>query len=233
MDRRSQLSLTKTVNALLLFASILIINGTTQIVFQHIDSPEAPEIITTEQLARKISNLIPKTEIKHPEKVRKNPVIEEVSHIRDQYNDIELTYQVIETEYLGRYLITAYSDEETNSRATASGIEVHYSEDNFEPTTCAIDRRYHRFGDLFMIDGKVYIAEDTGSAVLNHHIDVFVETMEEVQNFNTRYTTVYSVEFVTHRKDGILYERFNDYLLDRSLRSRLVCGNDSRADDRG
>ena len=217
----------KTVNSLLLFASILIINGSTQLVLVHIEQAEEPEIIEVTESPREKEEA-PET---RPEKYI-NPAIGEALQLRNSYNGIEVTYTVILTEYLGHYFITAYSDEETNSRATASGIEVHYSEDNFEPTTCAIDRNYHRFGELFMIDGHVYIAEDTG-AFRGLWIDCFVETMEEVRAWDTGYKSVYSVEYETREteKREVLHERFNNYLHFSGLRVRCPGRLNSRVDN--
>jgi len=159
-----------------------------------------------------------------------NPHLLEEKQLRNIWQDVDITFLTIETEYLGVYFITAYSDEETNSRQTASGIEVHYSEDNFEPTTCAIDRRYHRFGDLFMINGKVYVAEDTG-AFSGLWIDCFVETMEEVWEWPTSYMSVYSVEYKENYLKGkerkITHERFNSYLHHRSDGNRCPYRDDS------
>jgi 3D (Asp-Asp-Asp) domain-containing protein len=177
-----------------------------------------------QNIPQRLEVMMEKVEWKVPpeEEARKaHPVLVEEMELRNIWQSVDVDYITVETEYIGIYFLTAYSDEETYSRATASGIEVHYSDDPYEPTTCAIDRRYHRFGDLFMIDGKVYVAEDTGSAVTGAHIDCFVETMEEVRTFNTRYESVYSVEYVenhlTARERKVIHERFNDYLFDRSF----------------
>ncbi|MCR4556367.1 MAG: hypothetical protein K5779_00900 [Saccharofermentans sp.] len=211
----------KTVNSLLLFASILIINGTTQIAFIHIEKTEEPEIIEVPESA--------KEEVEVPEvKVKKyiNPMIAEALKLRNGYNGLEITYTVILTDYLGHYFITAYSDEETNSRETASGVEVHYSEDPFEPSTCAIDLNYGRFNDLYMIDNRVYIAEDTG-AFRGLWIDCFVETMEEVRAWDTGYKAVYSVSYETRTSNNreVLHERFNHHLHCGSAGSRVPYRN--------
>lgn len=134
---------------------------------------------------------------------------------------------VLEFEYLGTYFITGYSDEETYCRITASGEEVHYSEEWDEPTTCAIDRNYHSFGDILLVgdpydpdNRKLYIAEDTGSAVKGHHVDCFVETMEEVNNFPTRYESVYLVTYIdlsmTEEERQAIYDSIDSYLHHRS-----------------
>ena len=86
-------------------------------------------------------------------------------------------------------------------------------------------------GDLFMIADKVYVAEDTGSAVIGAHIDCFVETMEEVRSFNTRYETVYSVEFAENYLSGkerkIHHEWLSNYLHHRSAGHRCPYRDDS------
>ena len=134
---------------------------------------------------------------------------------------------VLEFEYLGTYFITGYSDEETYCRITASGEEVHFSEEWDEPTTCAIDRNYHSFGDILLVgdpydpdNRKLYIAEDTGSAVKGHHVDCFVETMEEVNNFPTRYESVYLVTYIdlsmTEEERQAIYDSIDSYLHHRS-----------------
>lgn len=213
----------KTINALLLFASILVINGSTQLAIIHIDSSEEVELISIQE------SHVEKRE--EPElKVEKyiNRAIEAALQLRNSYNDVDVTVRYISTEYLGHYFITAYSDEETNSRATASGVEVHYSEDPFEPSSCAIDLNYGRFGDLYMIDNRVYVAEDTG-AFRGLWIDCFVETMEEVMEWDTGYKSVYSVNYEHYKSIGKermeTHECFNTYLHGSSFGSRVPYRN--------
>lgn len=179
-----------------------------------------------------LASMMAKTEYEKPvveEKIRKVPHPE--TELRNIWEKVTVTYQTVETEYLGRYFITAYSDEETYSRATASGIEVHYSDDPYQPTTCAIDRRYHQFGELLMIDGKIYVTEDTGSNVKGLWVDVFVETMEEVHSFDTRYESVYSVSYEEHKLNSSerrkLHERFRNYLHSGSYGSRSPYRHDN------
>ena len=110
-----------------------------------------------------------------------------------QWVCVDVVYEYIETEYIGEYFITAYCPEECEwSWSTSSGATCHYSDDPMEPTTCAIDRNYHGYGELLMIDGKLYITEDTGPGVRGRWIDCFVETMDEVRYFDTRWTSVYA-----------------------------------------
>lgn len=214
------------VCALLGLAAIILVHGVGLVIVKAEDAPK-PQYFTPKDFGS-----APRVE-HPPTDPRRFPTetFLAMQDFRNEWEDITVTYSTVHTEYLGRYFLTAYSDEETYSRETASGIEVHYSEDPFEPTTCAIDRNYHSFGDLFMIDGKVYIAEDTG-AFRGLWIDCFVETMEEVREFNTRYESVYSVSFEKHiltkSERLILHERFNNYLHDRSAGDRNDRGDDRR-----
>ena len=138
------------------------------------------------------------------------------------FNQTEFTYTTIETEYLCRGYITAYCNCSKcctyANQATASGVYPHYSDDPEEPTTCAIDPRYFRFGDLFMIDGKIYVAEDTGSAVKGYHWDLYQEDHSSVQSFDSHYADVYRVTIHTHTMKG---EDFNEHL-NTHLRSRGI-----------
>ena len=122
--------------------------------------------------------------------------------------DVEIEYTEIEYEYIGTYYITAYNPWECGYNgenfpkgwSTASGEICHraaYEDRLYEPTTCAVDRRYHSFGDMFYIPefDRVFIAEDTGSGVKGYHLDLFYE--DDVSDFPTGYYEVYSVEYVT------------------------------------
>lgn len=129
---------------------------------------------------------------------------------------LELPYSAVEIkyEYLGTYFITAYCPSECGWNGdpdnyagwhTASDTICHraaYEDRLYEPTTCAIDRNLHSFGDLFYVEGfdRVFVAEDTGSAVKGHHLDLFYEDYEDVIAFPTGYYDVYSVEYVNVTK---------------------------------
>ena len=140
-----------------------------------------------------------------------NPATLFFSEINDAIETVEITYTDIEYEYIGTYFITAYCPAECgwNGDAdnltgwyTASGEICHradYEDRLFEPTTCAIDRSLHSFGELFYVEelDRVFVAEDTGSAVKGKHLDLFYEDYDDVVYFPTGYYTVYSVEYVT------------------------------------
>lgn len=214
----------KTGNQLMLFATMALLSGIALVCVR----PKEEEQV----MPQKLSYMIAKEEWTAPQReVREaHPALVQEMELRNEWNSLNIHYTTVETSYIGRYFVTAYSDEETYSRATASGIEVHYSDDPYEPTTAAIDPRYHRFGELLMIDGKIYVCEDTGANVKGLWVDCFVETMEEVWSWDTGYKSVYSVEYVENylssneRKES--NERFRNYLLHRSFGSRCPYRND-------
>lgn len=119
-----------------------------------------------------------------------------------------ITEVSIEYTYLGYYYITAYAPEECGYNGynyptgwtTASGAICHradYENRLTEPTTCAIDRSLHRFGDLFYIPDfdRIFVAEDTGGAVRGKHIDLFYDYYGML-SFPTGSYEVYAVEYI-------------------------------------
>ena len=92
---------------------------------------------------------------------------------------------------IGRYYITAYSDLETGCKTTASGKKVHEG----TITTCAIDRKLHKFGTVFEIDGKLYVAEDTGGLVKGKHIDIFIHDMKKMNKYGSNHQEIFKVTF--------------------------------------
>lgn len=115
--------------------------------------------------------------------------------------NVSFTITIINKESLGWYFITSYCPAECGgSWQTASGETCHRAdwEDRlYEPTTCAIDRSVHSFGDLFYIEefDRVFIAEDTGSAVIGQHLDLFYEDYDDVLSFPTGWYEVYAVSY--------------------------------------
>lgn len=116
------------------------------------------------------------------------------------------TYTIMHKEYIGTYFITAYCPSECGYNGenyptgwtTASGEICHRAdwEDRlWSPTTCAIDRNIHSFGDMFYIEefDRVFVAEDTGPGVNGRHLDLFYEEYDDVISFPTGYYDVYSV----------------------------------------
>ena len=121
---------------------------------------------------------------KHTEQRRYEATFEE--HPGEEYNS--LFYATVP---IGRYYITAYNDKETGSKITASGKTVHEG----TITTCAADPKYHKFGEYLEIGGRLYIVEDTGSAVKRRHIDLYFKDYKAMSRYNSHYETIYRVEF--------------------------------------
>lgn len=127
----------------------------------------------------------------------------------DRYIPVLYTYYEMELTSLGTYFLTAYCPWECGYNgenfpagwSTASGAICHRADWEYrltEPTTCAISRSVHSFGDEFYIEefGRVFVAEDTGPGVQGRHLDLFYEDYDDMAAFPTGYYEVYAVEWV-------------------------------------
>lgn len=56
--------------------------------------------------------------------------------------------------------------------------------------TVAVDPDVIGYGLILQIGKKAYVAEDCGSRVLGEHIDIFMDTHEEVEEFGVKYKKV-------------------------------------------
>ena len=79
---------------------------------------------------------------------------------------------------------------------TASGTHVHYDEDG--ETTCAVDTSVIPFGTRLLINGRVYVAEDRGSAVIGNHVDLYFPTHQEAYDYATQYVEVFVIQEVAY-----------------------------------
>jgi len=137
--------------------------------------------------------------------------------LKKRFLESEYTYYTMEFEYLGRYFITAYSPEECGYNGsnypagwvTASDTICHQSSDWTVPNTCAIDRSYHKYGEYLLVgdpedpdNRQVVVTEDCGPGVKGHWIDVFVDSYDQVVNWNTRYDSVYRVTYIEYTITG-------------------------------
>lgn len=137
---------------------------------------------------------------------------EKAKSVLDNYDSLQAAFDTVmlptvemELTSLGTYYITGYTSWELGgSVATASGATCHkaasYEDSFYNPTTCAIDPVLHGFGDLFYIEKfGCFVAEDTGSAVKQKHLDLYYGlTYEDNQAALaiTGYYEVFSVEFI-------------------------------------
>lgn len=103
------------------------------------------------------------------------------------------------TEPIGRYYITAYNHLETGGKLTASGKTCHEG----LITTCAADPKYHKFGEYLEIGGRVYVVEDTGSAVKKRHIDIYFANYKEMARYGSNYQTIYKVTWPFGKPKGV------------------------------
>jgi len=137
-----------------------------------------------------------------------------------------LTYERMELTSLGTYYITSYCPSECGYNGsnypsgwvTASDTICHRADYHYrlsEPTTCAISRSVHSFGDTFYIPefDRTFVAEDTGSAVKGKHLDLFYEEYSDVCSFPTGYYEVYAVTWV--EETVIVYEEDLKHLADK------------------
>lgn len=138
-----------------------------------------------------------------------NPIIKEHhQEIREKMADIQISYEKMKMTSIGKYYITGYC---ACSRCcgkwahgeTASGATVHRADEEHrltEPSTAAIDPKLHKFGELIYVpsEDRIYITEDTGSAVKGKHIDLYQSDHDAVAAFNTRTEELYSVSWETH-----------------------------------
>lgn len=124
-------------------------------------------------------------------------------------NNVEVSAIVMQFEYIGDYYITAYCPEECGYRVysdgsdnyptgwiTSTGTIAHREAEWFEPSTCGINTSINHYGDLFLIDGKVFIAEDTGPGAVGRWIDTFQPDYESMMSFGSHWTDVYAVSYV-------------------------------------
>lgn len=114
-----------------------------------------------------------------------------VSYTKEIQNLEEYNCLFYATVPIGRYYITAYNHEETGSKITASGKTCHEG----TISTCAADPKYHKFGTYLEIDGRLYVVEDTGSAVKRRHIDLYFSDYKTMSRYGSNYQNIYKVEF--------------------------------------
>ena len=150
------------------------------------DTRYVEKTIITEEIESVKARLV--REIPLPDIPRSTKKIEQKSHLEETPEFSAVMYA---TEPIGRYFITAYNHEETGSKITASGKKCHEG----TITTCAIDPKLHKFGQYFEIDGRLYVAEDTGRLVRNRHVDLYFSSYKAMAKYNSNYQTIYKVSF--------------------------------------
>lgn len=108
----------------------------------------------------------------------------ELADLNIQISELERTISFYESwQCLGEFKVTYYwPGEDSYGSATSTGVTAQ------EGRTVAVDPNIIPYGTEIMIDGHIYIAEDTGSALKgNRTIDIFVNSPKE----EMYYTSVY------------------------------------------
>ena len=108
----------------------------------------------------------------------------EITDLNIQISELERTISFYESwKNIGEFKITYYwPGEDSYGTATSTGAVAT------EGRTVAVDPEIIPYGTEIMIDGHIYIAEDTGSALKgNRTIDIFVNSPKE----EMYYTSVY------------------------------------------
>ena len=195
--------LVKTINILLLLASAFLYYGLSYYVIDR-TMPEETETSQKEQFTPKDFGTAPRSEWWKTTETRI-----EMSEAEERYIAPLITYYEMELTSLGTYYITAYCPSECGYNGynyptgwvTASDTICHRASYEYrltEPTTCAISRSVHSFGDEFYIPefDRTFVAEDTGPGVKGKHLDLFYEDFEDVYYFPTGYYEVFAVEWV-------------------------------------
>ena len=156
-------------------------------------------------------------------RIKAKAIMDDFTDISDKIDEMEFPTTEVVLTSLGVYYITGYTSWELNgSVQTASGAICHKAdsiEDSLNnPTTCAIDPSLHDFGDVFYLESfGYYIAEDTGSAVLGKHLDLYYGlTYEDNQEALTitGYYEVFSVEYVYGSEKASKYDITSYFLED-------------------
>lgn len=148
-------------------------------------SPDVAPGISSYEIAKELH-----TELKEQSKKAESEKTEYAGHFEEEIGE-EFNCLMYATVPIGRYYITAYSHEETGSKITASGTTCHEG----TITTCAIDRKLHKFGQYFEIDGRLYVSEDTGRLIKRKHIDLYFSSYKAMARYGSNYQTIYRVEF--------------------------------------
>ena len=124
-------------------------------------------------------------------------VIEETEQIEEipvEEIPVEEIQEVTETkEYLGEFKITAYCPCSDCCGKWANGI-TSTGVTAIEGRTIAVDPKVIPYGSIVEIDGKRYVAEDTGGAIKKNRIDMYFDSHKVALNWGVQYHDVYLID---------------------------------------
>ena len=93
-------------------------------------------------------------------------------------------------EYLGEFTVTAYCPyEDEYGNATARPYNGEYIA--VEGITVAVDPEIIPYGSVVIIDGHSYIAHDCGGAVKGKVIDIYFDSVEEMNAWGKQTKEIY------------------------------------------
>ena len=120
----------------------------------------------------------------------------ESTPIIDLNSEIEKLEKVVEDtqpKNLGNFKLTAYCAcskccGKWAGTPTASGVMPKANR------TIAVDTSVIPFGTKVIINGRTYVAEDTGSAIKGNRIDVYFDNHEAALQFGVKYADVFKIK---------------------------------------
>lgn len=159
---------------------------------------ESTEIITTDEPKEVLNSVEPTLETTEEAIVEatSEPIEEATIENENSNSDLNLTS-------LGEFLLTAYCSCEIccdeyalNRPVDENGNEIVYGAIGVEliaGVSIAVDPKVIPYRSEVVIDGKTYIAHDTGGAIKGNRIDVYHNNHEEALNFAMRNAEVFIV----------------------------------------
>lgn len=87
-------------------------------------------------------------------------------------------------EYLGKFKVYAYCSGGT----TASGTKTT------ENRTVAVDPKVIPLGSKIMINGKIYVAEDTGGSIKGKKLDIYIPSYDDCIEWGCKELKVYLIK---------------------------------------
>ena len=175
------------------------------------DREAVAEVVTTENFKAKKLKIETTGELWSND----NNLKEEVEKIENSVNvteEIEVTEEIDESDEakenekeknkpsnefsnvisLGEFKLTAYCSC-SECCGIWSGSPTASGEMPMVNHTIAVDTSVIPFGTKVMINGNIYIAEDTGSAIIGNRIDIYMSSHNEALNFGVQYAEVFKI----------------------------------------
>lgn len=149
---------------------------------------ETVELSSSEEKTKTVENVEKQKEESKTTEVTAEKVEEKVNN--EQKEEKEESSNLVS---LGKFKLTAYCScskccGKWAGSPTASGVMPRANH------TIAVDTGVIPFGTKVIINGKSYVAEDTGSAIKGNKIDVYFDSHSKALNFGVKYAEVFVVK---------------------------------------